>query len=252
MNKKIYSLVWNKSLGQIVVASELAVCKSAGGNSAAGRAVSQWARLAMAVLLAMGAMPSALAGQAFCPGGTAPGKGALACGKGSIASGAYATAIGTKAVASGDYASAFGYNAQALGNFAIAIGVSSIATGTGSIAAGNYSNAYGPGDIALGQNARANGVGYYGTAPATAVAPMRSRRIRAHRHSAIRQARQASTPRPSDRRRTRAEPAASLWATRPAPAANTVRRRATAPRRAAISAPRTAILRSPSGSTARR
>ena len=33
MNKKIYSLVWNKSLRQIVVASELASVKGGGGSS---------------------------------------------------------------------------------------------------------------------------------------------------------------------------------------------------------------------------
>ena len=31
MNKKIYSLVWNKSLKQVVVASELATVRGGGG-----------------------------------------------------------------------------------------------------------------------------------------------------------------------------------------------------------------------------
>ncbi|HEY3521103.1 MAG TPA: ESPR-type extended signal peptide-containing protein, partial [Rhodanobacteraceae bacterium] len=108
MNKKIYSLVWNKSLNQIIVASELATCKSAGGSAGTVRGVPAVARLALAVLLAIGATPLAFAGQAFCPGGSASGKGALACGKGSVASGIYSTAIGTEAIASGDYSSAFG------------------------------------------------------------------------------------------------------------------------------------------------
>src|SRR6185312_10664455 len=63
MNKQIYSLVWNKSLKQIVVASELATAK--GGSSSAGCASGDrqggWRRsgLVAALTVALGLMPLA-------------------------------------------------------------------------------------------------------------------------------------------------------------------------------------------------
>jgi hypothetical protein len=56
MNKKIYSLVWNKSLRQIVVASELATVEG-GGSTGEGKRSGMGLRrvaLALAALLALG------------------------------------------------------------------------------------------------------------------------------------------------------------------------------------------------------
>src|SRR5579875_923530 len=105
MNKKIYSLVWNKSLRQVVVASELATVK--GGSGTAGEAKGsrtgvRRAALALAAAVALGVAPWVIAapahGQTNCSGATATAKHSLACGKGAKASAAGATAVGVDAV----------------------------------------------------------------------------------------------------------------------------------------------------------
>ncbi|MGH8215822.1 MAG: ESPR-type extended signal peptide-containing protein, partial [Rhodanobacteraceae bacterium] len=92
MNKKIYSLVWNKSLRQIVVASELASVKSGGGSSGATSGARRTPHGAVLGLAAVGALcmapwSGALAGQTDCSGATAAGNKALACGDNAIAHG---------------------------------------------------------------------------------------------------------------------------------------------------------------------
>src|SRR5512146_3336937 len=129
MNKKIYSLVCNKSLSQVVVASELATCKAGGGSAGEGRsAVPRLAQLALAVLLAIAA-PMALAGQTNCIGATAGGTNALGCGTGANALGANTTAIGLYAYAGGQGDSAFGYGSYANGGYSTAVGGWAKATG---------------------------------------------------------------------------------------------------------------------------
>ena len=78
MNKKIYSLVWNKSLRQIVVASELATVKGGGGSQgeASGSRVGlRHVALALAAALALGTAPWVIAapaqGQTNCNGAKA-------------------------------------------------------------------------------------------------------------------------------------------------------------------------------------
>ena len=111
---RIYSKVWNKSLGMLVVASELA--KQSHGTVGASRAspVSAATFLALSIGGALWAMP-ATAGN-IClqlDGGTWPtasGNNSYACGREAVASGQLATAIGhqSKATATGATASVTG------------------------------------------------------------------------------------------------------------------------------------------------
>jgi trimeric autotransporter adhesin len=52
MNKRIYRLVWNASLGQVAIASELANCRHAGGSTTCMRGPLQRTAVATALLLA--------------------------------------------------------------------------------------------------------------------------------------------------------------------------------------------------------
>ena len=67
VNKKIYSLVWNRAHNQIVVASELATCNAAGSSAAtacaskAGNPALKLAALAAALGMAMLIVPKAMA-----------------------------------------------------------------------------------------------------------------------------------------------------------------------------------------------
>ena len=91
MNKKIYSLVWNQSLHQVVVTSELATVRSggggAGGESSSGFRGPRRALLGLAAALALCLAPwsAAFAGQTNCSGAAAAGNKALACGNGASA-----------------------------------------------------------------------------------------------------------------------------------------------------------------------
>src|SRR6185312_3173951 len=121
MNKKIYSLVWNKSLRQIVVASELARAKGGGGSTGETRGLGiRCLALVLGVALALGTVPWATAapakGQTNCNGASATATGSLACGKGAKASGLDSTAVSVNAHASGKQASAFGNAATASGD----------------------------------------------------------------------------------------------------------------------------------------
>src|SRR5690348_1772681 len=86
MNKRVYSLVWNRTLHQVVVASELATHRGA-GPAASGRTggmVPPRRPLAAALLLAcLAPWPmQALAGDTNCGGSgqNAPGFNAVSCG----------------------------------------------------------------------------------------------------------------------------------------------------------------------------
>ena len=158
---KIYSKVWNASLGAVVVASELAssdvvVCK----GTVTPRARSL-VHSALAMLIGMALLPDAARAD-VCEGSFASStqptaaSTALACGALASASGNYATALGNRSMASGDYASAIGYAAQARGNQSIALGHDAISAGTASVAIGQDSLASGTNSVALGQGSVAD------------------------------------------------------------------------------------------------
>lgn len=107
---KIYSKVWNASIGQIVVASELASSKTGAGGagSSKGRFGIALVKLSLAVMLGLGLVPKAALAGDVCSGSFATGDvpvavgfDAFACGAAASASGDYSTAIGNQAEASG-------------------------------------------------------------------------------------------------------------------------------------------------------
>ena len=109
---KIYSKVWNKELGQLVVASEFAKSDSTGSvTGAAGAGKFKPAVLGAAVLLALGlggVMPSAIAMQGGDggnrnghPGSTTISPSDSECKGGTVGAGGQATAFGSKAIAIG-------------------------------------------------------------------------------------------------------------------------------------------------------
>ncbi|MES2402921.1 MAG: ESPR domain-containing protein, partial [Pseudomonadota bacterium] len=63
MNKRIYSLIWNRSRNQVVVASELASGKSVAAARGSAAGGPKLAVLAVAIALAMMIAPSAMAGE---------------------------------------------------------------------------------------------------------------------------------------------------------------------------------------------
>ncbi|TDK19440.1 hypothetical protein E2F46_16870, partial [Luteimonas aestuarii] len=133
---RIYRKVWNKSLNQVVVASELATGDSAGSEvdirPVGGR------RLVLPAMLALvlGTVPPLALAQSVEVGGnydctidtgaaeiaggcvfdgsaTASGEDAVAVGAFAEASGDFSTAVGAESVASGDASAAFGAGAIA-------------------------------------------------------------------------------------------------------------------------------------------
>src|ERR1700754_1437170 len=158
----IYSKVWNKSLGILVVASELARANGKGGASRRLRAAMAALPLAAGVMLALGSAP-AQAGN-VCGGyllgiqGKAPianGDDAFACGTSSKAAGDYSTAVGTAANSSGMYSVALGQSAQSSGAWSTALGQNARASGTDSVAVGESSQASGSASSAFGTDASA-------------------------------------------------------------------------------------------------
>ncbi|MGY0504312.1 YadA-like family protein [Luteimonas sp. e5] len=149
---KIYRLIWNRELGQLVVASELARAGTvAGGRIGTHRPMPYRAGLALAILFGLGAS-SAWAADVVCvdaaTGAPIPAQQAAAaaaagnqviCGDGAIASGEGAIAVGQQASATADHATA--------------IGTSAAASGVGSNAIGRGAKAPGPNTIAIGTNA---------------------------------------------------------------------------------------------------
>uniref|UniRef100_UPI0027392F10 ESPR-type extended signal peptide-containing protein n=1 Tax=Stenotrophomonas sp. YIM B06876 TaxID=3060211 RepID=UPI0027392F10 len=157
---RIYRKVWNKALGQMVVASELASRQGAGRMIDERRCgdrpfLTLSAAIAMALGGAWAALPASVFAQSVEVGGNAP---CLVLGNAELescvvdgsatASGANAVAIGTNTLASGDYSFAAGANAQALGESAVAIGSSAVAAGELSTATGALAQANGDGSVA--------------------------------------------------------------------------------------------------------
>ncbi len=189
---KIYSKVWNKSLGQLVVASELATMNGKGGGrtgavrSGLGLAVPA---AMMAALLATGWSPPSFASTIPATGGSACGAvgttvtgpdgisrtiAAQTDGSGnlSLVSGCYAqgggflgvTAFGAFSQTTGAGGTAIGYGANA-GTLASAMGTGASANNTGDVAIGLSASATGTttgavgSAIAVGANGKAAGAG---------------------------------------------------------------------------------------------
>ena len=167
---KIYSTVWNKSLGQLVVASELAcsggrAASKGDGRSASGllafKAVVSAMLLAGCLIWTDAAMAASVncnynAGdgtQVVCTSGTVSGTGAIGVGSGT-ASGNGAVALGSGTSAFGDQSTALGSGAQAAisgsGSQSTAIGAFVGALGDQSTALGNNAQAQGNSSIAIG------------------------------------------------------------------------------------------------------
>jgi len=164
---RIYSKVWNKSLGMLVVASEFARAR---GKGSAGRSLRR--RLAAAMVAAGG----------LCAGGHAlaedrgigatvadgvvevirakeargePGTDGSYADGGASTAGRDATAIGNGASADADAASAFGAHARAARISASAFGHNANAQGTNSTALGANAQALDAVTTAIGSNAQA-------------------------------------------------------------------------------------------------
>ena len=142
---RIYNKVWNKELGQLVVASELASSDSVGASGASRAPGVVRGALALAILLALVGLPGkAMAADAFCVDtagnliGTASSAGHdVACGQDAEASGGNAIAIGYQAKATtGTNPLAIGTKALASTDSAVAVGDDARATGLTSTAIG--------------------------------------------------------------------------------------------------------------------
>jgi autotransporter adhesin len=161
---KIFSKVWNRKLGQLVVASELA--RSSGGKVGNGgaKAVALLAVLGGGLLLLSPAGAATIATPIQAQNGTqtanasATATDATAAGAGASASGAGAAAYGAGSKAVSANAVAIGANSYSDGAAAIAIGSGSLVRSTGAsgsgIAIGNDAST--SGSIVIGNGATAS------------------------------------------------------------------------------------------------
>ena len=152
---RVYSKVWNRSLGVMVVASELARQRGGVVVRTARRSVAATAVLCAALPFAN--VQAADVCQQTGDGGVpvASGANAFACGNGARATAANATAVGAaqataiSATAVGGNARAQGANATAVGGNALASTASSTALGSNARASGLHASAVGYGAQAL-------------------------------------------------------------------------------------------------------
>jgi hypothetical protein len=162
---RIFRKVWNKALGQWVVASELATADKAGAQSASAIAAPRRHGLTVALgalMLAMSA-PAAFA-QSVEVGGSAEcvvwnsGVAIDQCliDGSANASGANAVAIGAQSTASGNRSSALGTGSSATATGATAIGADSSARGANSIALGRQTSITAVNGVAIGYTAFAS------------------------------------------------------------------------------------------------
>jgi trimeric autotransporter adhesin len=155
---KIYSKVWNKSLGVLVVASEFA--KANGRGNAPNRLRS--AALAAGIVTALGVAPAMATDYFNKPAGTMAmthlfdAKGATDGSEDAMALGRYSLAAGTSSFAVGDESSSFGAYADAEGLNSTAMGAHSFAFGTGSSALGWMAHATNSYATAVGYNSVAS------------------------------------------------------------------------------------------------
>ncbi|MEH6421130.1 YadA-like family protein [Pseudomonas sp. CGJS7] len=185
---KVYSLVWNSSLQQMVVASELA-SSQIGGRASGGRCMPRSSVLAAALaglLAAAGPAQNARAQAAWGTGNqgavivgnsaVASGSGAIAIGsKGSsglttTASNSEAVAIGNGAFASGGGSTALGLMSKATGQGAYAMGYESLASGAGSVAMGYQAKSIGANSLAFGASSIANNANDVALGPSSVTA----------------------------------------------------------------------------------
>lgn len=189
---KIYSKVWNKSLGMLVVASELAkssgksgpskrlntvvmaagmICAlgaTAAQASAVDAATSGWLAKPLVETRAKGpanferwttlAQPNAIASELFSADGATDGsEDALALGVHSVAAGATSFAIGDGSSAYGAGSFASGMNSVAVGQGSSALSDNATAVGSGASAVDLDSTAVGAGSSAFGEESVALG-----------------------------------------------------------------------------------------------
>jgi hypothetical protein len=143
--KRIYSLVWNRAPGRIVVAPKRKADRR-GGAAAKVSHTGCRALIFLAFLAGLAAPLPVLAGdtceESFLSfPSSAPGSDAFACGTGAKASGADSTALGNAASSSGVGSTAVGYQSYAGGALSTALGGSSNAFGAYSTALGYASYA---------------------------------------------------------------------------------------------------------------
>jgi hypothetical protein len=169
---KVYSKVWNKSLMQLVVASEFASRSGKSGGTVDARSGSDFAAVARrasaaALMVALIGIAGPAHAQYSAGGATAGTATSIDIGStcangtfapvssaaGSIAIGACSATAATATTASGTNAVAFGTGAQATGNSTLAIGQAAQAGGTGAVALGNNAQAYNQGSTAVGSGA---------------------------------------------------------------------------------------------------
>ncbi|WP_307988034.1 ESPR-type extended signal peptide-containing protein, partial [uncultured Pseudomonas sp.] len=163
---KIFSVVWNYSLGSWVVTSEFAHKKNKSGPCKGIRTL-----VIVTVGLSLGLLPTFAFSSTAISGGVISNSSATGNGGApatvdfysvaiSAASGSTArnrsVAIGEASVATGDSSESFGRLAVATGTSSVAIGLSSNASGTNSVALGETSNASDLGASALGAESVAN------------------------------------------------------------------------------------------------
>jgi trimeric autotransporter adhesin len=157
---KIFSVIWNASMGGWVVASELVSkkTKKSGPSKGMKRAAVLAAGLSMGLMstlsLAYGVNSTQIGQYYDTLGSDASGDTSVAIGFGSISSGARSAAIGPSAVASGASSFAAGDSAQAFGASTVAIGM----------AAGNNGQTTNTGNVAVGATAGQSVTGNHNTA----------------------------------------------------------------------------------------
>jgi autotransporter adhesin len=144
---KIHSKIWNRELGQLVVASELASCPRASATSGQAVRLQRPRAFLFGALAAAGGMAWSLAAQAQSVSCLPPPYNAYA---------------GTSAC--------IGYGAQAAGDGATALGASAASNGGGTVAVGYLSKATNLNAIAMGFNSRADAVNAINIGPTTGTA----------------------------------------------------------------------------------
>src|SRR6185437_12720567 len=188
MNKRIYSLVWNNALRQVVVASEFASKKSAGSPSGTARGpISRRVQLATAMLLALGpgslmAQANAMANAEVVVDSSNRHHDAKSDGDNQTkdravsltlnsryytyaemmnphltAASPSSTCAGIAGESAGYGALACGYDAVASGSYSTAIGMRSVASGEYGSAFGYFARAEGYGSTAMGWRANSKG-----------------------------------------------------------------------------------------------
>ena len=171
----IFKIVWSRTLGRLVVTSELSRSRVAGSSRGTGQVkaprrsssgpahLGAWALAVHAALLTLGYAPAALADECLLNdsgdngGSNGSGFSSLACGHLNSAGGDGATAVGTNNNASNTNATVVGLSNQAAGERSSALGVTNRATGDDSSAFGFDNQATADISTAVGASNLASG-----------------------------------------------------------------------------------------------